>query len=86
MDNVLLSNGNYKLQKISLLLKKSTSRTGATLAGGAPNARPRRGFPLSSVYMTSSCSINRAIPQVVTRCVARPPEKMFIPPRKMCWI
>jgi len=27
--------------------------------GAGPNARPRRGAPLSSDFMTSSCSINR---------------------------
>jgi len=27
--------------------------------GMGPNARPRRGAPLSSYFMTSSCSVNR---------------------------
>ena len=27
--------------------------------GAGPNARPRRGVPLSSDFMTSSCSVNR---------------------------
>jgi len=34
---------------------------GPALAGAGPNARPRRGAPLSSGFMTSSCSVNRAI-------------------------
>jgi len=33
---------------------------GPTLAGAWPDARPRREGPLSSVFMTSSCSVNRA--------------------------
>jgi len=28
--------------------------------GAGPNARPRRGAPLSSDFMTSSCSVNCA--------------------------
>jgi len=31
------------------------------LAGAGPNARPRRGAPLSSGVMTSSCSVNCVI-------------------------
>jgi len=34
---------------------------GPALAGAAPNARPRHGAPLSNSFMTSSCSVNRAI-------------------------
>jgi len=37
------------------------SSTGSALAGAGPNARPRRGAPLSSGFMTSSCSVNRVI-------------------------
>jgi len=32
---------------------------GPALAGAGPNARPRRGVPLSSDFKTSSCSFNR---------------------------
>jgi len=32
--------------------------TGPALAGAGPNARPRRGAPLSSDFMTSSCLVN----------------------------
>jgi len=32
---------------------------GQALAGAGPKARPRRGAPLSSGVMTSSCSVNR---------------------------
>jgi len=32
---------------------------GPALADAGPNARPRRGAPLSSDFMTSSCSVNR---------------------------
>jgi len=31
------------------------------LAGAGPNARPRRGAPLSSGVITSSCSVNCAM-------------------------
>jgi len=34
--------------------------TGPALAGAGPNARLRRGALLSSVFMTSSWSVNRA--------------------------
>jgi len=34
---------------------------GPALAGAGSNARPGRGAPLSSDFMTSSCSMNRAI-------------------------
>ena len=34
-------------------------RPGSALADAGPNARPRRGAPLSSDFMTSSCSVNR---------------------------
>jgi len=33
--------------------------TGSALADAGPNARPGRGVPLSSDFMTSSCSVNR---------------------------
>jgi len=33
--------------------------TEVALAGAGPNARPRRGAPLGSGFMTSSCSVNR---------------------------
>jgi len=32
---------------------------GPALAGAGPNARPGRGAPLSSYFMTPSCSVNR---------------------------
>jgi len=32
---------------------------GPALANAGPNARPKRGAPLSSDFMTSSCSFNR---------------------------
>jgi len=38
--------------------------------GAGPNARPRRGAPLSSDFMTSSCSINRVTIVVERRCKA----------------
>jgi len=31
---------------------------GPALADAGPNAKPRRGAPLSSNFMTSSCSVN----------------------------
>jgi len=34
-------------------------RTGPALVNSGPNARPGRGDPLSSDFMTSSCSVNR---------------------------
>jgi len=34
---------------------------GPALAGAGPNARPRRGAPLSSGFITSSCSVSSAI-------------------------
>jgi len=34
-------------------------RAGPALACAGPNARPGRGAPLSSDFMTSSCSVNR---------------------------
>ena len=34
-------------------------QAGPALAGAVPNAKPRRGAPLSSDFMTSSCSLNR---------------------------
>jgi len=34
---------------------------GPALAGAGPNARPRRGTPLSRSFMTSSCSVSRAM-------------------------
>jgi len=40
--------------------------SGPALADAGPNARPTRGAPLSSDFMTSSCSVNR-----VTIVVAR---------------
>ena len=33
--------------------------TGPALADAGPNVRPKRGAPLSSDFMTSSCSVNR---------------------------
>jgi len=33
--------------------------SGSALADAGPNARPRRGAPLSSDFMTSSCLVNR---------------------------
>jgi len=45
----------------SALLAFSTQRSGPAPAGAGPNARPRRGAPLSSNFMTSSCSFSRAI-------------------------
>jgi len=37
----------------------SGKHSGPTVADAGPNARPRRGAPLSSDFMTSSCSANR---------------------------
>jgi len=37
-----------------------TCHTGPALADAEPNARPKRGAPLSSDFMTSSCSVNRS--------------------------
>ena len=37
------------------------SEAGPALAGAGPNARNRRGAPLSSGVLTSSCSVNRAM-------------------------
>jgi len=34
---------------------------GLALADAGPDARPRRGAPLSSYFMTSSCSVNRVM-------------------------
>jgi len=34
-------------------------KAGPALADTGPNARPGRGAPLSSDFMTSSCSVNR---------------------------
>jgi len=35
------------------------SYAGPALTDARPNARPKRGAPLSSDFMTSSCSVNR---------------------------
>jgi len=40
------------------------------LAGAGPNTRPGRGTPLSSDFMTSSCSVNRVTIVVERRCKA----------------
>jgi len=40
-------------------LESSGVGAGPALASAGPNARPRRGAPLSSDFMTSSCSVNR---------------------------
>jgi len=37
----------------------SLLQSGPALARAGPNARPGRGAPLSSDFMTSSCSVNR---------------------------
>jgi len=37
----------------------ATQHSGPALASAGPNARPRRGAPLSSGFMTSSRSVNR---------------------------
>jgi len=42
------------------------SRPKLALADAGPNARPQRGAPLSSDFMTSSCSVNR-VTNVVER-------------------
>ena len=39
--------------------KRAWCYTGPPLAGAGPNARPGCGAPLSSDFMTSSCSVNR---------------------------
>ena len=39
----------------------SEPHTGPALAGAGPNARPRRGAPLSNGVITSSFSVNRAM-------------------------
>ena len=36
-------------------------QSGPALAGAGPNGRPRCGAPLSRGFMTSSCSVNRAM-------------------------
>jgi len=38
--------------------------------GAGPNARSRRGTPLSSIFMTSSYSVNRVTIVVGRRCKA----------------
>ena len=48
-----------------------------------PNARPRRGAPLSSVFVTSSCSVDRFTIVVERRCKALTRElSMFANVRK----
>jgi len=42
-----------------LVYKSRLLQTGPTLADAGPNARPGRGAPLSSDFMTSSCSVYR---------------------------
>ena len=44
---------------------------GPALAVAGPNARPRRGTPLSSDFMTSSCSVNRVTIVVDRRYTVR---------------
>jgi len=39
--------------------KTAVARPGPALADAGPNARPMRGAPLISDFMTSSCSVNR---------------------------
>jgi len=40
-------------------LETSHGQAGPALADAGPKARPGRGAPLSSDFMTSSCSVNR---------------------------
>jgi len=40
---------------------------GPALADAGPNARPRHGAPLSSDFITSSCSVNRVTVMVERR-------------------
>ena len=44
---------------------------GPALADAEPNARPRRGAPLTSDAMTSSCSVNRVTIAVERRYVVQ---------------
>jgi len=39
--------------------------------GAGPNARPKRGAPLSSGFMTSSCSVNHVTIVVVRKYAAQ---------------
>jgi len=39
-------------------VKSTFANPGLALAGAGANARPGRGAPLSSDFMTSSCSVN----------------------------
>ena len=49
---------NYVDQDIFPIYRLALS-AGPALANAGPNARPKRGAPLSSDFSTSSCSVNR---------------------------
>jgi len=52
----LSNNGESQCGFVALLDYSSVSRAGPSRWG--PNARPGRGAPLRSDFMTSSCSVN----------------------------
>jgi len=53
----------FKREKVlstsAVLWGHAVINTGPALADAGPNAKPKRGAPLSSDFMTSSCSVNR---------------------------
>jgi len=58
----------YKTRSSTEILQHAKSNcseqsvcAGLGLAGAGPNARPKRGTPLSSDFMTSLCSVNRVM-------------------------
>ena len=53
--------------------------TGPALAGAGPNARPRRGAPLNSAFMTSSCSVKRVTIMVERRYTAKHQHENWAP-------
>jgi len=76
---LLLSQLQRMFALYSLVPVKTQRQPGPALAdaepmqdlGAGPNARPRRGAPLSSDFMTSSCSVNRVTIVIECRCTVQ---------------
>jgi len=55
---IQIQNYKYSITNNWIATQIFVSFSGPALADARPNARPGRGAPLSSDFMTSSCSVN----------------------------